>query len=519
MDNAVSDSTKPTGSVVPSNSPSLSTSPVQAGAGGAATHKLGLIALTLLVISAMLGGGMFNLPQNMAQSASLGAVLIAWLISGLGILFLARTFQVLSDVKPDLKSGIYMYSRSGFGRFAGFQIAWGYWLSAVFANVAYAVLLMDTLNYFFPPYFKGGNTWEAIVLVSFVFWGMNALVLHGVKRAAMLNVIGAIANFVPIAIFIVAVALFMKADMWQSAFWGHLRTSAAAPAPLGSILEQVKSTMLVTLWVFIGVEGAVVVSDKSDQKTVSRATILAFVLVTIIYVLVSVLPFGLMTQPELAKLAPPSVAAILGSLVGQWGVYLINGGLMIAVLSSWLVWTILLAELPWAGAKDGSYPKIFATTNKHGAASVSLWVSTAIMQAIMILVYFSDDAWNVMLSITGVMILPAYIGSTGFLWKLLATRQYPKTAKIGPVQALVVSVLGTAYGVWLVYAAGLEYMIAGAVFFAIGNLVFVWARREHDPHEFPFTKIELAVAIGIVALAVIAIWMLFAGHLTKVYTP
>ena len=221
---------------------------------------------------------------------------------------------------------------------------------------------------------------------------MNALVLHGVKRAAMLNVIGAIANFVPIAIFIVAVALFMKADMWQSAFWGHLRTSAAAPAPLGSILEQVKSTMLVTLWVFIGVEGAVVVSDKSDQKTVSRATILAFVLVTIIYVLVSVLPFGLMTQPELAKLAPPSVAAILGSLVGQWGVYLINGGLMIAVLSSWLVWTILLAELPWAGAKDGSYPKIFATTNKHGAASVSLWVSTAIMQAIMILVYFSDDA-------------------------------------------------------------------------------------------------------------------------------
>jgi arginine:ornithine antiporter/lysine permease len=104
----------------------------------ASPHKVGLIALTLLVISAMVGGGAFNLPQNMAQSASLVAVLLAWLISGLGIFFLARTFQVLADVKPELKSGIYSYSRQGFGKYAGFQIAWGYWLSSAFGNVGSA---------------------------------------------------------------------------------------------------------------------------------------------------------------------------------------------------------------------------------------------------------------------------------------------------------------------------------------------------------------------------------------------
>src|SRR5476651_333367 len=100
-----------------------------------AGHKLGLIPTTLLVIGAMVGGGAFNLPQNMAQHAALGAVLIAWLISGLGIFFLARTFQVLADVKPDITAGIYTYSRQGFGKFAGFQIAWGYWLSSAFGNV------------------------------------------------------------------------------------------------------------------------------------------------------------------------------------------------------------------------------------------------------------------------------------------------------------------------------------------------------------------------------------------------
>jgi len=134
-------------------------------------------------------------------------------------------------------------------------------------------------------------------------------------------------------------------------------------------------------------------------------------------------------------------------------------------------------------------------------------------------VYFSNNAWNVMISITGVMILPAYIGATAFLWKLMAQGKYPATARISKPAALISSILGTVYGVWLVYAAGIEYMIAGAVFFALGNLVFMWARREHAPGEAMFTKIEMAVALTLVVLGAVAMWMLFSGHLTKVYTP
>ncbi len=482
--------------------------------------KLGMVAMTLLVIGAMVGGGAFNLPQNMAQKAGLGAVLISWLVSGLGVFFLARTFQVLADVKPDITAGIYMYSRQGFGKYAGFQVAWGYWLSSAFGNVGFAILLMDTLNYFFPPYFKGGNTWLAILIGSSVFWLLNWLVLRGVKSASALNVIGTIAKFVPIAVFIGVVAVSMKAGLFTTDFWGNVSDNVSGGGkPLGSLLAQVKSTMLVTLWVFIGIEGAVVMSDRSDAKTVSRATLLGFFVTVLLYVLISVLPFGVMTQAQLGAIAPPSMAAILGSIVGKWGEYFVNGGVLLSVLACWLVWTMLVAELPFAGAKDGTYPKVFATTNKNGSASVSLWVSTAVMQAMMLLVYFSNNAWNVMLSITGVMILPAYIGATGFLWKLMATGQYPGTAKIGKTTALVSSVLGTVYGFWLVFAAGLEYMLAGAVFFAIGNLVFMWARKEHAPGEAMYTKVELIVAAALVILGALAMWMLFTGHLTQVYSP
>ena len=37
-------------------------------------RKLGVTALAALVVSAMIGGGIFSLPQNMAQSAALMAV-------------------------------------------------------------------------------------------------------------------------------------------------------------------------------------------------------------------------------------------------------------------------------------------------------------------------------------------------------------------------------------------------------------------------------------------------------------
>jgi hypothetical protein len=111
--------------------------------------KLGSASLAALVVSAMIGGGIFSLPQNMAQSSALLAVVLAWVVTGIGMFFLANTFRILAEAKPDATTGIYAYARLGFGKFAGFQMAWSYWLCNIFGNVGYAVLLMDAFDYFF----------------------------------------------------------------------------------------------------------------------------------------------------------------------------------------------------------------------------------------------------------------------------------------------------------------------------------------------------------------------------------
>lgn len=92
--------------------------------------KLGLPALTALVVGGIIGSGIFSLPQNMAEGAGAGAILIAWAITFVGMLTLTRIFQWLSTTRPELDDGVYGYAREGFGEYLGFNAAWGYWISA-----------------------------------------------------------------------------------------------------------------------------------------------------------------------------------------------------------------------------------------------------------------------------------------------------------------------------------------------------------------------------------------------------
>lgn len=476
--------------------------------------KLGLLALTAVVISAMVGGGVFNLPQNMAASAGAGAIIIAWIITGIGIWFVANTFRILAVARPDATTGIYTYGELGFGKFTGFLLAWGYWLCNCFANIGFAVLLMDSLNYFFPGKFTGGNNLTSIIGGTLVIWIIYFVILAGVKGATSLNTIGTIGKLVPIVIFLFIIAFVFKFSNFMSDFWGHETIVKLSDKPLGSMLTQVKSTMLVTLWVFIGIEGAVVVSNRArDQKEVGQATFLGFIICLIMYIGLSLLPFGSFSQGELSKMTSPSTAGVLGGIVGRWGDILMNIGVIISIFSAWLIWTIMLAELPFAAAKAGTFPKEFAKENKNESPSFSLLISSIVMQIVMILVYFSHNAWNLMLDITGVMVLPCYIVCTLYLWKIAKKNEnYPTDIFASRKKAIITGALGTVYGLWLVYAAGLENMLVATVIYAIGIPVFMRARKESAPNEKEFTLVEKKFAILLFILGIIGLIYLFFNY-------
>jgi len=472
-----------------------------------ADNRLTLVPLIALVVGSMIGGGVFNLPSDMSRAASPGAIIIGWLVTGIGMLMLAFVYQSLAVRKPELNAGPYAYARAGFGDFVGFNAAWGYWLSALLGNVAYAVAIFSALSFFMPA-FESGNNVLSIVCASAVLWGIHVLVLRGVKQAAFVNVVTTIAKLIPLFLFLLVAIIAFNWDKFTFNFWGQ--PGADGTGGLGSIMEQVRSTMLVTVWVFIGIEGASVYSARAKNRSdVGKATIIGFAAALGLYVLVSLLSTGILTQTELAGLRVPSMAGVFEPLVGAWGAALINIGLVVSVGGAFLSWTLLCAEIPYTCGKDGMFPRWFAKENDAGSPVSSLWVTNGLVQVFLVISLFSQDAYLFFYFIASVAILPPYVLSGAYAWKLAASGDGYGAGSSGRGRDMIVGMIATLYGVWLVYAAGLEYLLMCAILFVPGIAVYWRARKEHGATVFK--SFEGALALALVVAAVVAVYLIANG--------
>ncbi|RMX10791.1 arginine-ornithine antiporter [Vandammella animalimorsus] len=468
--------------------------------------KLRLGALTALVVGSMIGGGIFSIPQNMAAGAAAGAVLIGWGVTAIGMLMLAFVFQTLANRKPELDNGVYAYAKAGFGNYLGFSSAWGYWISAWLGNVSYLVLLFGTLGYFFPV-FGEGNTTAAIVGASLVLWFVHALVLRGIKEAAFINLVTTITKVVPLLTFIVLVGLAFKMDVFTADFWGR------GNAELGSVLTQVKSMMLVTVWVFIGIEGASVYSARAQTRSdVGKATVLGFIGVLLLLVMVNVLSAGVMSQPELAKLKNPSMAHVLSHVVGDWGAAFISIGLIISLAGALLSWTLLSGEILYSAAKDQTMPAFFRMENRNGVPANALWVSNGAIQAFLIFALLYGKSYLDLIYLATSMILMPYFFSAIYAVMIAARGEGYGQDASQRNRDMVIGALAMAYSVWLLYAAGPKYLLLSALLYAPGAIVYAKARIENGQPVFnDIEKMYFAVAL---AGAAYAGYGLYKGTLT-----
>ncbi len=468
--------------------------------------QLKLSALVALVVGSMIGGGIFSLPQNMAASASAGAILVGWAITAVGMLSLAFVFQNLANRKPELDAGVYAYAKAGFGDYMGFSSAWGYWISAWIGNVSYFVLLFSTLGYFFPM-FGEGNTLSAILGASLVLWSVHLLVLRGIQQAAFINLISTIAKIVPLLLFILIAAVAFRLDIFTADFWG------SGNPELGSVMQQVRSMMLVTVWVFIGIEGASVYSARAQHRSdVGKATVIGFITVLALLVLVNVLSMGIMSQPELAGLKNPSMAGVLEQVVGRWGAILISAGLVISLAGALLSWTLLCAEILFAGARDHTMPGFLRKENANHVPVNALWLSNGLIQLFLIITLFSASTYLSLLYLATSMILVPYFWSAAYAL-LVGIRGDGYAGNAGERRKdLLVSAIATLYALWLVYAGGIQYLLLSALLYAPGVLLFAKAKRELG--QPVFSALEKLIFAAVLVGAAVAAYGLYDGFLS-----
>ncbi|VVQ14824.1 Arginine/ornithine antiporter [Pseudomonas fluorescens] len=471
-----------------------------------APGKLRLGALVALVVGSMIGGGIFSLPQNMAASADVGAVLIGWAITAVGMLTLAFVFQTLANRKPDLDGGVYAYAKAGFGDYMGFSSAWGYWISAWLGNVGYFVLLFSTLGYFF-PIFGEGNTVAAVIGASVLLWAVHFLVLRGIKEAAFINLVTTVAKVVPLLLFVLIAVFAFKLDIFTADIWGIKNPD------LGSVMNQVRNMMLVTVWVFIGIEGASIFSARAEKRSdVGKATVIGFITVLLFLVLVNVLSLGIMTQPELAKLQNPSMAAVLEHVVGPWGAALISVGLIISLLGALLSWVLLCAEIMFAAAKDHTMPAFLRKENANHVPVNALWLTNAMVQIFLIITLFSASTYLSLIYLATSMILVPYLWSAAYALLLAVRGESYEGFAAERRKDLIIGGIALIYAVWLLYAGGVKYLLLSALLYAPGAILFAKAKLELK--QPIFTNVEKLIFAAVVVGALVAAYGLYDGFLT-----
>lgn len=488
--------------------------------------KLPLPTLTAMVVGGMVGAGVFSLPRNFAQATGVYGALIAWAIAGAGMLMLAFVFQTLANRKPDLDAGVYAYARAGFGPYLGFLSALGYWASACVGNVSYWILIFSTLGKVFPA-FGEGNTLVAVALSSVGIWAFHVLVLRGVKEAAGINQIVTIAKVIPLLLFVVLAVFYLDPDVFAANLWGgtvvaqeylHAHgdvypVGAAAVQGDGSLFEQVRATMLVTVFVFLGIEGASNYSRFAQKRAhVGIATVTGFLGVLALFASVSILAYGILPREELAALPQPSVGGVLAAAVGPWGAVFIGVGVIVSVLGAYLAWTLMAAEVLSIAAKQGDMPAFLGRENENGVPAPALVLSSALVQVVLIATLFSADAFTFALSLCSHLSLIPYFLSAAFLWKLVQTRESYARDPAGLGKDRIVGILATAYTLFLLFAAGMKFMLLGLLIYAPGTILYVMTRREQGARLFSTPeRVLFAVAV---AGAIVGLHGLVTGYLT-----
>lgn len=475
----------------------------------ASTRKLGLLGLSAIVFGSMVGGGLFALPQNMGSVAAPAAVVVAWAITAAGILALVLCFKALCDARPDLNAGLYQYAKEGWGTLAGFAIAWGYWLCAAFGNVAYAVMVVDAFGGFWPVLLRHG--WEAALFGAVLIWGMFFIIINGLKTAAAINTIISLIKMGAIVLMIALMFIGFNSGLFTSDIWG------SDSPDLGGLGTQVKNTMLVTLWCFVGVEGAVIMGSRAKrERDVGRAGVIGFLLAWGLYVMVSLLSYGAMSQAQLGGLSEPSAAYVLRHICGDWAFVMVLLAVIVSLLGGWVAWALICAQVPYQAAAAGIFPARFKRLNRHGMPAYGVFVSSVVMQCFMLMVLMAPQAYLQALDITSMMALPAYLVAALFLCKMsMRPRAMMAPAHWrGVFRYRLLGIAASVYCIWLMYAGGLWLLLETSVFYATGLLIFFEMRRR--AHAQPLSRGEWIAVVVLLVAALVSTWRLCTGESTLV---
>ncbi len=420
-------------------------------------RKLGLPMATSLVVGNMIGSGVFLLPASLAVYG--GISVVGWLVTATGALLLALVFARLSRVMPTA-GGPYAYSRRGFGDFAGFLVAWGYWISIWTSNAAIAVAFVSYLTVFWPALATSGILAASVALVA--IWLLSWVNSAGVRNAGWVQLVTTVLKLVPIA----ALGLFF----FNLDHFYPFNLSG------GSNFSAITATIALTLWAFLGLESATIPADDVDDpgRTIPRATMLGTVIAASVYILGTVAVMGIVAPGGLAASNAPFADAAR-VLWGDWAGYAVGAGAAISCFGALNGWIMLQGQIPLAAARDGLFPAVFGKTSSRGTPVLGILLSSGLVTVLISMNYTKGlvEQFSFIILLAALNTLVAYtLSSLGQLMIYIKERDRFRGQRL--MGSSIIAVLAFCYSVWAIAGAGRDIVYLGFLLLVAGIPVYVW---------------------------------------------
>ena len=421
-------------------------------------QKIGLLAATSLVVGNIIGAGIFVLPASLGKFGSIS--IVGWLFTATGALILAKIFSNFSKKLKGKSGGPYIYSKVVFGDFIGFLVAWGYWISCWVNNAAIAVAIVSALSFFFPELVT--NPFYATLTGLSFIWVFTFTSSKGIKSSGNIQILTTIAKLIPLVLiilfgfFIFDLEIFPEFNLTDQ-----------------NDFEILPIVAVMTLYAFLGLECASIPAEniKNPEKTIPKATMAGTLISTLIYILSTIVLFGIIPAENLINSPAPFAEA--GEIIGgKYFGFLISAGAAISAIGALNGWILITSYMPMTMANDRLFPKVFAKKNKKGFPYLSLLLGSILTSFVMTMNYTDGlvDRFEFLILLTTLStLIPYFFVSVSYILFHVEKRLF----KINSFRSVILGLFGSLYSLWAIFGSGIDSIFYGTILLILGIPIYL----------------------------------------------
>ena len=363
-----------------------------------------------------IGGGILRAPGEVAANAPTEAAYLAiWMAGGLYALLGAVSLAELGAMMPR-SGGQYIFARTGIGEYAGFVVGWNDWLSTCGSAAAVSIVLAESLGAIVPAVAERTAYVASAVIVVFtmILWRD---VRMGARVQEVTSTLKALAF-----IALVAACFMVTARYLPPAVDPGSASGASGPARILSLAAIVLALQAV-IYTYDGWTGVIYFSEevRDPGRDIPRSMFGGVLSVTAIYLLVNIAFLHVLPLSALAG-QPLAAGAVADAIFGPRGGDVVNGLVVIALLSSVNAFLPMCSRILFAMSTDGLFARIGARVNAGGTPTVALGLS-----AIVAVGFILTGTFAAVIALLAVFFVANYVLS--FIALILLRRRAPEAPR------------------------------------------------------------------------------------------